>query len=117
MDIEAYNAAWLQAWTDKDTEKLLTFYGPDVIYKDNQTAAGIHGHAALRAYLNALFAATPPMRYEPDEVWAIKGGFCGRWLCTMAMPDGSTRRLRGFDLVLLEGDQITLNEVYTHQLP
>ena len=24
MDIEAYNAAWLQAWTDKDTEKLLT---------------------------------------------------------------------------------------------
>ena len=47
MDIEAYNAAWLQAWTDKDTEKLLTFYGPDVIYKDNQTAAGIHGHAAL----------------------------------------------------------------------
>ena len=117
MDIEAYNAAWLQAWTDKDTEKLLTFYGPDVIYKDNQTAAGIHGRAALRAYLNGLFTATPPMRYEPDEVWAIKGGFCGRWLCTMAMPDGSTRRLRGFDLVLLEGDQITLNEVYTHQLP
>ena len=117
MDIEAYNAAWLQAWTDKDTEKLLTFYGPDVIYKDNQTAAGIYGHAGLRAYLNGLFTATPPMRYEPDEVWAIKGGFCGRWLCTMAMPDGSTRRLRGFDLVLLEGDQITLNEVYTHQLP
>ena len=117
MDIEAYNAAWLQAWTDKDTEMLLTFYGPDVIYKDNQTAAGIHGHAALRAYLNGLFTATPPMRYEPDEVWAIKGGFCGRWLCTMAMPDGSARRLRGFDLVLLKGDQITLNEVYTHQLP
>ena len=117
MDIEAYNAAWLQAWTDKDTEMLLTFYGPDVIYKDNQTAASIHGHAALRAYLDGLFAATPPMRYEPDEVWAIEGGFCGRWLCTMAMPDGSTRRLRGFDLVLLEGDQITLNEVYTHQLP
>ena len=117
MDIEAYNAAWLQAWTDKDTEKLLTFYGPDVIYKDNQTAAGIHGHAALRAYLDGLFAATPPMRYDPDEVWVIEGGFCGRWLCTMAMPDGSTRRLRGFDLVLLEGNQITLNEVYTHNLP
>ena len=33
------------------------------------------------------------------------------------MPDGTVLKLRGFDLVLLDGDQITLNEVYTHQLP
>ena len=117
MDIEKYNAAGLQAWTDKNTEQLLTFYAPSITYKDNQTTAGIVGHDALREYLNGLFAATPPMRYDPDEVWAITGGFCGRWICTMSMPDGTVRKLRGFDLVLLDGDQITLNEVYTHQLP
>ena len=116
MDIEKYNADWLKAWSDKDTTRLLTFYHPEVVYKDNQTAAGISGHAALKAYLDGLFGATPPMRYEPDEVWAIDGGYCGRWICTIDLPDGKQSYLRGFDLVLLDGDQITLNEVYTHTL-
>lgn len=57
------------------------------------------------------------MRYDPHEDWAIAGGFCGRCICTMSMPDGTDRRMRGFDLESLDGDQITLNEVYTHQLP
>lgn len=117
MDVRKYNADWLDAWSKKDTARLLTFYHPDVIYKDNQTAAGLTGHAALKAYLDSLFAATPPMHYEPDEVWAIDGGYCGRWICTIDAPDGSKRKLRWFDLVLLDGDQITLNEVYTHNLP
>ena len=116
MDIEKYNRDWLKAWSEKDTGRLLEFYSPDVVYKDNQTAAGITGHGALRAYLDGLFAATPPMRYDADEVWTIDGGYCGRWICTMDLPDGKQSFLRGFDLVLLEGDQITLNEVYTHAL-
>ena len=117
MDIEKYNANWLAAWTAKDTGKLLTFYAPQTTYKDAQVPAGITGHDALKAYLDGLFAATPPMEYVPDAVWPIAGGFCGRWNCTMSLPDGSKRQLRGFDLVLLEGDQITYNEVYTHTLP
>lgn len=117
MDIEEYNAAWLKAWSEKDTAKLLEFYDPEVVYKDNQTAAGITGHAALKAYLDGLFAATPPMRYEPDEVWEIEGGYCGRWICTIDLPEGKKSYLRGFDLVLLDGERIMLNEVYTHTLP
>ncbi len=35
----------------------------------------------------------------------------------MELPDGKQRHFRGFDLVLLEGERITLNEVYTHDLP
>jgi hypothetical protein len=117
LDLEAYNAAWLEAWSDKDTARLLTFYGPNVTYRDGQVPAGITGHAALGAYLNGLFAATPEMRYIPEQIWKIDGGYCGRWNCAMPQADGSTRTLRGFDLVLLDGDQITFNEVYTHTLP
>lgn len=116
VEIEAYNAAWLRAWSEKDVEALLGFYADDVLYQDPQVPAGVRGHAALRAYLIGLFAATPPMRYDPDETWPIAGGYCGRWLCTIALPDGGRRYLRGFDLVLLEGDRIALNEVYTHTL-
>jgi hypothetical protein len=87
VDIARYRAEWLRAWSEKDVDRLLGFYAPDVVYRDNQTAAGITGHAALRAYLDGLFKATPPMTYEPDQVWPISGGYCGRWYCTIAAGD------------------------------
>lgn len=119
MDMEKYNAAWLKAWSDKDVDALVDrYYAPDVVYKDSQTAAGLHGSAALRQYLAGLFAAMPPTRYDPEETWphADGKGYSGRWIATMDLPDGSKRHMRGFDLVILDGDRITLNEVYTHQL-
>jgi hypothetical protein len=116
VDIERFNADWLAAWSDKDVERLLTFYAADTEYRDPQVPAGLRGQDALRGYLTRLFAATPPMRYAPDEVWPIPGGYCGRWICTIEAPDSGRRWLRGFDLVLLDGDRIALNEVYTHTL-
>ncbi len=113
--LEAFNADWLQAWSDKDVERLVGFYPADTVYKDPQTAKGLNGHAELRPYLTQLFAATPPMIYVPDEVWAIEGGFCGRWICEIG-EDGAMGKLRGFDLVILREGKIALNEVYTHSL-
>lgn len=111
-DIERYNADWLRAWTEKDVERLLGFYASDCVYKDPQVPAGLTGHKALRGYLTGLFGATPAMTYNPDEVWPIPGGFCGRWYCDI---EGGGR-MRGFDLVILEGERIVLNEVYVHTL-
>ena len=116
MDIADYNARWLKAWSDKDVPRLVAFYADDCVYKDPQTAGGLKGQAALRDYLTGLFAATPPMTYAPDETWPIPGGFCGRWFCEIG-EGGSGGRLRGFDLVILDGDHIALNEVYVHQMP
>lgn len=117
MDIRRFNAEWLRAWTEKDVPRLLEFYAPNVEYRDSQVPMGLKGLAGLKGYLEALFAATPPMAYEPDEVWHLPGGYCGRWYCTVSLPDGSKKRMRGFDLVMLEGDRIVFNEVYTHALP
>jgi hypothetical protein len=112
MDVADFNARWLAAWTAKDVDALCAFYAEDCVYKDPQTTQGLTGQAALRAYLTGLFAATPAMTYLADEVWPIAGGFCGRWYCDVA----GGQRLRGFDLVLLAGDRIALNEVYVHPL-
>ena len=106
-------AAWLQAWTDKDVPRLAAFYAEDCVYKDAQTVGGLKGRAALSTYLTGLFAALFLLVYVPDETWPIPGGFCGRWYCDM----GAAGRLRGFDLVILRGREIALNEVYIHQLP
>lgn len=115
-DIEAFNAAWLRAWSDKDVDRLLEFYAEDTLYIDSQVPAGARGHAQLRPYLTKLFNATPPMRYDPDETWAIEGGYAGRWICTIDLPGGMQSYLRGFDLVLLRDGKISHNEVYTHRL-
>ena len=115
MDIDSFNADWLAAWSAKDVERLLTFYTEDCVYRDPQTAAGITGHAALRAYLTGLFGATPPMTYTPDEPWPMAGGYCGRWYCAVDAAS-DVPILRGFDLVILRGDKIALNEVYVHEL-
>jgi hypothetical protein len=117
MDIADFNARWLQAWSNKDVERLLTFYTADCRYVDQQTPHGIRGHDALRAYLGGLFAATPPMRYDPDETWPVPGGFCGRWFCVIGGDPKAAPALRGFDLVLLQGERIAVNEVFTHALP
>lgn len=116
QDVEARNARWLQAWTDKDVDRLVGFYTEDTVYKDPQVPDGLRGRAALRGYLEGLFAATPPMTYEPDQVWVTGDGWCGRWICRIDLPDGATSWLRGFDLVVVAGDGIALNEVYTHTL-
>ena len=116
LDIEDFNRRWLQAWTDKDVPRLLSFYAPDAVYKDPQTAGGIAGHAALGAYLTGLFAALPPTTYTPEEIWPTHNGYCGRWYAVIGAK-GEGGRLRGFDLVVLKDGKIALNEVYVHQLP
>lgn len=116
MDLVKFNADWLAAWTSKDVPRLLTFYTEDTVYMDAQTAAGITGHSALREYLTGLFGATPPMTYTPEEIWLTHNGYCGRWYCAIG-ENGALGRLRGFDLVVMKGDKIALNEVYTHTLP
>lgn len=117
MDIEQFNKEWLEAWSAKDTAHLLAFYHPETTYMDPQVPAGLTGHDELRAYLDGLFGMTPLMRYVPNAVWEIDGGFCGRWICTVDLPGGAQRFVRGFDLVLLRDGLISHNEVYTHDLP
>ena len=115
-EIEQFNADWLKAWSDKDVERLLTFYTDDAVYIDPQVPGGVTGHDALRAYLTQLFAALPATLYTPEAVWTIDGGYCGRWYLDAGDGDGAMR-LRGFDFVQLRGGRISFNEVYTHTLP
>ena len=116
VDIVQYNDAWLKAWTDKDVEALGRFYAADCAYRDAAVPGGLTGRDALRAYLTAMFAKTPAMVYAAEETWPIPGGFCARWYCALG-ENGALGRLRGFDMVLLRGDEIVFNEVYTHTLP
>lgn len=115
MDIARFNADWLKAWSDKDVDRLVGFYSEDASYMDPQTTSGLSGRPALRAYLTNLFGSTPPITYNPETVWAIEGGFCGRWYADIGEA-GKDGRMRGFDLVILKDGLIAHNEVYVHPL-
>lgn len=117
MDIVDFNRRWLQAWTDKDVPRLLSFYTADTQYFDPQVPNGLTGREALGAYLTGLFAATPPISYNPEKVWLADGGYCGRWYAVVGTDPKAAPALRGFDLVQLRGEEISFNEVYTHTLP
>jgi len=115
MDIANFNADWLKAWSDKDVERLVGFYAEDATYFDPQVPNGLKGRGPLREYLKTLFSSTPATTYTPEEVWAIEGGFCGRWYADIG-DDKVDARLRGFDQVILRDGLIAHNEVYVHQL-
>lgn len=114
-DLEKLNADWLAAWTDQDADRVASFYTEDARYFDAQVPDGIVGRDALRERLSKLFELAPPMRYEPETVWPIEGGFCGRWYCTIESGD-VRQMLRGFDLVLVRDGRFAYNEVYTHAI-
>lgn len=116
VDVEDFNARWLAKWSEKDVAGLLEFYSADTIYRDPQVPDGLKGEKALGDYLKQLFDGTPPITYTPHETWKTANGFCGRWYATIDMPDGTKGLMRGFDLVILDGDRIVLNEVYTHNV-
>ncbi|KAI9015960.1 hypothetical protein DFJ74DRAFT_678915 [Hyaloraphidium curvatum] len=113
-----FNARWLKAWTDKDVEHLLSFYDENATYRDPQTADGIKGHEALRAYLTKLFGGQGPCEYRPQALWVTDDGYCGRWYATLELPENKKVYLRGFDQCVMNaaGDKITHNEVYVHPL-
>lgn len=108
VDLEAFNATWLQAWTDKDIAGIAAMYAENCSYVDGANPGGLTGRAALVAYLEKLFPHLPEWHYAPDQLWPVAGGFCARWFCDMG-----GKRLRGFDCVLLRDGLIAHNEVYT----
>lgn len=115
MDVADFNRRWLQAWTDKSVDGVMAFYHPDITYFDENVPNGLQGGEALRAYLPQVFASVPEWDYQPEEVWEIEGGFCGRWYMDLGTGD-QAMRLRGFDQVLIKDGLIVHNEVYTHRL-
>lgn len=83
-EIATFNAAWLQAWTDKDIPRLIGFYAEDCVYKDAQTAAGLEGRAAL-----AGLPGRPVRRHPADDLHARRGLADAGWLLrALVLQDG-----------------------------
>ncbi len=104
-------SSWLAAWTGNRPETLLNFYHDDALYIDPANIEGLKGHEEMRTYLERLLAANPEWIWKPVEVFPIETGAIVKWECEI--PVGSeTINETGLDIVEIEGDKITRNEVY-----
>lgn len=107
----AFCDSWLAAWTGNRPDELLKFYAEDCYYQDPSRPGGLHGHAELRPYLVTLLAANPDWTWEAVELLPTERGFCCKWRAMIPFGDRIATEL-GLDIVELDGERITRNEVY-----
>lgn len=99
---------WLASWSGGNAEKLLSFYHPDIFYRDPAFPQGIQGKENLGKYLTKLLAKYPDWKWtllHMDEVWPER--FYIKWHAQI-----NEVQEEGLDLVLIKDNQIIRNEVY-----
>jgi len=108
---EQFCDSWLQAWTGNRPKYLLSFYADDAYYQDPAHPNGLKGHAALTKYFSKLLAKNPEWVWKREELFPTERGFILKW-CAEIPIVYSEVLITGMDLVELQEEKITRNEVY-----
>ena len=112
--LDRLTAQFLDAWNSQDVERVVGCYTEDVRYRDPNTRGHVEGRPALRRYLTKLFAAWK-MTWGRREAFPLEGidGVAILWHATFGRHGGAeVVEADGMDLVLLQGDLLSRNEVY-----
>jgi hypothetical protein len=111
QELYKFCSEWLQAWTGNNPEKLINYYSWDAFYSDPANKSGLKGYEQLMGYFKKLLAANPGWTWEVVEIFPTEKGFTLKWKATI--PIGSEQVIEyGLDIVEIENDKITRNEVY-----
>jgi hypothetical protein len=65
----------------------------------------------MSKYFERLLAANPNWIWKPVEVFPIETGAVVKWECTIPVGQERIHEI-GLDIVEIDGDKITRNEVY-----
>ena len=104
----------IAAWNSQDVDAVLDCYTEDLVYRDPNTRGEVKGRENMRRYLRKLFASWN-MHWSLREVLPLANveGSAALWHASFRRgPGGETVEVDGMDLVLLEGERISRNEVY-----
>ena len=102
---------WLAAWTGNKPDALLDFYHQDALYIDPANREGLKGHKEIGRYFEKLLDVYHDWTWKPIEVFPIEKGTIVKWKCTIPVGQETIHEV-GLDIVEIEGDKITRNEVY-----
>jgi len=62
--IHEFVGIWLEAWNTREADRVLALMTDDVQVRDDSWPTDMHGHAAVREFLEALWRAVPDMTFE-----------------------------------------------------
>ena len=102
---------WLVAWTGNNPDALLKYYHEDAFYIDPANREGLKGHKEISRYFERLLDAYPGWTWKPIEVFPIETGAVVKWECTIPVGQETIHEV-GLDIVEIEDEKITRNEVY-----
>lgn len=102
---------WLETWTGNRPDELIKFYAPNAFYLDPGRPHGLTGHVELLPYFRKLLAANPDWVWRAVEVFPTSSGCCLKWKATIPIGNAVIHE-HGLDIVEIDGDIITRNEVY-----
>lgn len=111
-NLENFCDAWLAAWTGNKSDQLLNYYAEGAYYQDPHLRGGTTDRTALRTYFSKLLGANPNWVWCRETLWPNEKGFTLKWKAQIPLPNGETLTEYGMDIVELQGDKITRNEVY-----
>lgn len=110
-ELEKFCDAWLQSWTGNQPEDLLCYYAEDAYYQDPAQPHGLRGQQALKKYFTKLLAKNPDWIWTRQELHPITNGFVLKWQAEIPILEADLL-IEGLDLVELDENKITRNEVY-----
>ena len=102
---------WLAEWTGNNPEALLKYYHEDALYIDPANREGFKGHKEISKYFERLLALNPDWTWKPLEIFPINTGAVLKWECSIPVGLETIHEIC-LDIVEIEGEKITRNEVY-----
>jgi len=104
----------LQAWSRQDVEDVIACYTSGLVYLDPNTQGPIQGADAMRHYLTRLFKQWDMnWRLKEAHLFGTGDGCAVLWEATLKRSGGEKEAIiNGMDLIVVEGELISRNEVY-----
>jgi steroid delta-isomerase-like uncharacterized protein len=104
--------AYLQAWNDRDAERIASFFADDAVYDDQGAGEVARGREAIRGHAAAIHRAFPDLHFELVRAAHGTDFTAGEWRSRMThlgefsglAPTGRLVESAGVDVATLDGD-------------
>src|SRR3989442_13783713 len=73
----------MKAWSSGDVDGIVACFTEDCVFEDLGLQATFEGHAALREFAAAVYAAAPDFHWTPNRMFAEGNQACTEWRFTL----------------------------------
>lgn len=110
-ELKTFTDNWLASWTGNHPNLLLEYYTNNAFYIDPANPNGLQGQEQLKPYFTKLLAKNPDWVWSAVEIIPTQKGFTLKWKAEIPLHN-KTLTIFGLDIVELENNKISRNEVF-----